>query len=91
MHSWVDDDLWVTRPNTITTFYDNNMLFYMAVNSPVDPKQSPAATEAGEAEGTELVGWPWASEDSRFSSLSSICKLLDMARRLLSISSSFRS
>ena len=86
MHSWVDDDLWVTRPNTITTFYDNNMLFYMAVNSPVDPKQSPAATEAGEAEGTVV-----AVEAVLFSSLSSICKLLDMASRLLSISSSFRS
>lgn len=26
-------------------------VYYMAVNSPVEPKQSPAATEAGEAEG----------------------------------------
>ena len=65
----------------------NNLLFYMAVNSPVDPKQSPAATEAGEAEGTVVV----AEAAVLFSSLSSICKLLDMASRLLSISSSFRS
>jgi len=26
-------------------------VYYMAVNSPVEPKQSPAATEAGEADG----------------------------------------
>jgi len=73
----------------------------MAVNSPVDPKQSPAATEAGETEGPTVAGVepppgvepPGVTTPPRgiFSSLSSICKLLDMARRLLSISSSFRS
>lgn len=31
--------------------YNFKTVYYMAVNSPVEPKQSPAATEAGEADG----------------------------------------
>lgn len=52
---------------------------YMAVNSPVDPKQSPLSASS------------WDEFELSGPILSRICKLLDMASRLLSISSSFRS
>ena len=38
------------QQNTILSLQFKTV-YYMAVNSPVEPKQSPAATEAGEAEG----------------------------------------
>ena len=48
---------------------------YMAVKRPVEPKQSPLSSGSSGS-------WLW---------LSRICKLLDMAKRLFSISSSFKS
>jgi hypothetical protein len=38
------------QQNTILSLQFKTV-YYMAVNSPVEPKQSPAATEAGEADG----------------------------------------